>query len=177
MPAQLLDPRCPLPVQDRRKFGALGWNIRYEFTDGDLAVSLAQLKEYLEAYEAPPYRCGAELRLCRTAPRPETYLNQAGFTTAAGQNCMPASRAPPLHAGFYRVLRFLFTEINYGGRVTDDKDRRLINNLVDTFCGPEVLQGGYRCAPAAVPTICTQRSLQLWTRPCCQAWAAVSPGS
>jgi len=43
-----------------------------------------------------------------------------------------------------QVLRFLFTEINYGGRVTDDKDRRLINNLVDTFCGPEVLNGGYK---------------------------------
>jgi hypothetical protein len=42
------------------------------------------------------------------------------------------------------VLRFLFTEINYGGRVTDDKDRRLINNLVTTFCGPQVLEEGYR---------------------------------
>ena len=42
------------------------------------------------------------------------------------------------------MLRFLFTEINYGGRVTDDKDRRLINNLVDTFVGPDVLNGGYK---------------------------------
>ena len=32
----------------------------------------------------------------------------------------------------FQALRFLFTEINYGGRVTDDKDRRLINNLSDT---------------------------------------------
>jgi dynein heavy chain len=43
-------------VQDRRKFGALGWNIRYDFTDGDLAVSLAQLHEYLDAYDAPPFK-------------------------------------------------------------------------------------------------------------------------
>ncbi len=42
------------------------------------------------------------------------------------------------------MLRFLFTEINYGGRVTDDKDRRLINNLINTFCAPEVLQPGYK---------------------------------
>ncbi|KAG2485619.1 hypothetical protein HYH03_015682 [Edaphochlamys debaryana] len=95
-------------IQDRRKFGPLGWNIRYDFTDGDLNVSLAQLQEYLDKYEAIPFK----------------------------------------------VLRFLFTEINYGGRVTDDKDRRLINNLIHTFCGPDVLEPGYAFSPSgtyAVP--------------------------
>lgn len=48
-----------------------------------------------------------------------------------------------------RVLRFLFTEINYGGRVTDDKDRRLMNNLVKTFCGPQVLEEGHAFSPSA----------------------------
>lgn len=43
----------------------------------------------------------------------------------------------------FRVLRFLVTEINYGGRVTDDKDRRLINNLVTGFVGQQVLDPGY----------------------------------
>lgn len=46
----------------------------------------------------------------------------------------------------FKVLRFLFTEINYGGRVTDDKDRRLINNLIHTFCGPQVTQVRSRAA-------------------------------
>lgn len=46
------------------------------------------------------------------------------------------------------MLRFLFTEINYGGRVTDDKDRRLINTLVNNFCGSEVLQEGYHFSPS-----------------------------
>jgi hypothetical protein len=53
-----------------------------------------------------------------------------------------------------RVLQFLFTEINYGGRVTDDKDRRLINTLISSFCAPQVLQEGYAFSPSgtyAVP--------------------------
>lgn len=46
------------------------------------------------------------------------------------------------------MLRFLFTEINYGGRVTDDKDRRLINNLISTFTGPDILSEDYRFSPS-----------------------------
>ena len=44
----------------------------------------------------------------------------------------------------FRVLRFLVTEINYGGRVTDDKDRRLMSNLINSFLGPEVLDPSYK---------------------------------
>lgn len=50
------------------------------------------------------------------------------------------------------MLQFLFTEINYGGRVTDDKDRRLMSNLVTTFCGPQVLEEGYAFSPSATYT-------------------------
>ena len=71
---------------------------RYDFTDGDLGVSLTQMRMFLDEYADIPFR----------------------------------------------VLRFLVTEINYGGRVTDDKDRRLINNLVSSFVGPQVLDPGYK---------------------------------
>lgn len=46
----------------------------------------------------------------------------------------------------FRVLRFLFTEINYGGRVTDAQDRRLMDALAGTFCGPQA-RGAARAAP------------------------------
>ena len=79
-------------IQDRRKFGPIGWNIAYEFTNEDLAVCKKQLKTFLDEYEEVPYK----------------------------------------------VLNFLGSEINYGGRVTDDKDVRLIKTILSIYITPEV---------------------------------------
>ena len=65
-------------IQDRRKFGPLGWNIAYEFTAADLKCNLMQLVKFLNVYDYVPYP----------------------------------------------VIHFLVGHINYGGRITDDKDRR-----------------------------------------------------
>lgn len=34
-------------IQERKKFGPLGWNNKYEFNDSDLQVSLEMVKMYL----------------------------------------------------------------------------------------------------------------------------------
>jgi dynein heavy chain len=81
-------------VQDRRKFGPIGWNVKYDFTNEDLKVSRMQLKNFLEEYDDVPYK----------------------------------------------VLNYLVAEINYGGRVTDDKDQRLIQTILLTYLTPNTLK-------------------------------------
>ena len=48
----------------------------------------------------------------------------------------------------YAALAYLVGECNYGGRVTDDKDRRCIMNILDDFYTPKILDDSYRFSPS-----------------------------
>uniref|UniRef100_A0A8C6VH57 Dynein heavy chain 1, axonemal n=1 Tax=Naja naja TaxID=35670 RepID=A0A8C6VH57_NAJNA len=89
---------------ERRKFGPLGFNIPYEFTDGDLRICISQLKMFLDEYEEIPYK----------------------------------------------VLKYTAGEINYGGRVTDDWDRRCIMNILEDFYNPSVLNSEFSYSESGI---------------------------
>ncbi len=84
-------------LQDRRKFGPIGWNIMYEFNNEDLKVCIRQLEHFIDEYPDVPFK----------------------------------------------DLQFLASEINYGGRVTDDKDSRLIKIIVEDYITPKIFDDNY----------------------------------
>lgn len=57
-------------------------------------------------------------------------------------------------AGCYQVpfaaLKYAIGECNYGGRVTDDKDRRLLNTLLDMVYCPAILGAKFRLSESGM---------------------------
>ena len=88
-------------LQERRKFGALGFNIRYDFNETDLEISVETLAMLLEQQpDAAPWD----------------------------------------------ALTYVTGHIHYGGRVTDDWDRRCVLSLLGSFYCDAALQPGYSYA-------------------------------
>jgi len=92
-------------IQERKKFGPVGWNIKYEFNDSDLETSFEMVKMYLD--ESP-------------------------------------SGVP------WETVNYMLSEISYGGRVTDDKDRRLIASILKMYYNEGVLNDDYKFSGSGI---------------------------
>ena len=84
-------------IMERRKFGALGWNIPYEWTVSDFQISIKMLKNYLEENDQLPLR----------------------------------------------ILNYVTSVVNYGGRITDAQDIRIADTILSTYYCEEALVDGF----------------------------------
>ena len=85
-------------ILERRKYGAIGWNIAYEWMNSDFNTSELNLRMYLDEQPEVPYI----------------------------------------------ALNYLIAQVNYGGRVTDDKDIRCIKAMLKNLYRSEIMRDGYK---------------------------------
>jgi dynein heavy chain len=87
-------------VQERRKFGPLGWCVPYEFNDGDLNATIMFLEKHLE----------------------QSTLS-------------------------WSTLQYMAGEVQYGGRITDDLDRRLFSAYTEAWISQQTLNPSFKFNP------------------------------
>ncbi|CAE7211449.1 DNAH6 [Symbiodinium sp. KB8] len=108
-------------IQERRKFGPLGWNIRYEFNDSDLETSTTITHNMLELDGPIPWD----------------------------------------------TLLFVIGHINYGGRVTDDNDRKCLLAILEKYVTPKILEPGYTFSESGTyrcPDNSDTADIESWTK-------------
>lgn len=130
-------------VQERRKFGPLGWNIPYEFNQADFTASVQFVQNHLDDMDPKKVYHFA-------APKYSSIKISRGHVIVMQGVC-------------WNTVRYMLGEVQYGGRVTDDCDKRLLNTFAKVkyykACICNVLEFLYTGCRFGLGIICSVRSL------------------
>jgi dynein heavy chain, axonemal len=85
-------------ILERRKYGAIGWNERYDWMNADFECSNMTLHMLVEEQPDVPYQ----------------------------------------------ALNIIISQVNYGGRVTDERDVRTISAILKKYFTPEIMSDNYK---------------------------------
>ena len=124
------------------RYGAVGFNVPYEFTESDLRISVRQVAASANAAWARGHMgdlggAGDDESSEAAANATSTRLQQRRSSTAL----VGGLRLP------WTLLRYTCGECNYGGRVTDEKDRRVLRCLLERCLGPSAVVAGSWLVP------------------------------
>ncbi|KAF8561859.1 hypothetical protein P879_08626, partial [Paragonimus westermani] len=106
-------------LQERRKYGSLGWAIPYDFTQTDFTASMQIVQNHIDYVE---------------------FTKRNHKTSGIDWKC----------------IQYMIADIQYGGRVTDDFDLRLLNTLTKKFYHEQMFAPEFEVAPNyRVPRLAT----------------------
>lgn len=123
-------------IQERAKFGTLGWNLKYDFSDADFLSVITLQRRLLRGAESNNRknklnRHGSVMfDLQQDGGTHQADEDASSDTEENGNNIRQSQhrRIP------WDALHFLTAEIYYGGRVTDEFDRRCLMANLLRFC-------------------------------------------
>ena len=98
-------------VLERKKFGALGWNVEYEFNDSDLDVSVTTLR---------------------------MFLDEIFFEGGTVEDKLSGKRTKGGDTIPWSALRHIIGEVIYGGRVTDQWDSRCLSGILKRYLSSDL---------------------------------------
>lgn len=124
-------------LQERTKFGTLGWNLKYDFSDADFLSVVVLLRRLLYDSAASDQKSNDEASSIGSPSRAdaENEDNDNDMWAEADEESHHNT-----HLGIpWDALHFLTGEIYYGGRVTDEFDRRCLIANLHRFCSSGAL--------------------------------------
>uniref|UniRef100_K3WA67 Dynein heavy chain n=1 Tax=Globisporangium ultimum (strain ATCC 200006 / CBS 805.95 / DAOM BR144) TaxID=431595 RepID=K3WA67_GLOUD len=138
-------------IQERTKFGTLGWNLRYDFSDADLLSVLTLQRRLLYGAERSRRRQAIARRgSVRSDAQQDDDVDSedekendngedGSAVVDASRNTANRSTKKQRQRIPWDALHFLTAEIYYGGRVTDEFDRRCLMANLQRFCSATAL--------------------------------------